>query len=98
MSSWEFAPKVTRASGSGTTVIEGGNPVRVWGIVFSHETGSNTTVDVRESGTTTVIFSVRVAANSVVVNDVMWIADKGLDIVSTSANMNVTVFHSQPGS
>jgi hypothetical protein len=104
MSSWEFAPNITRLtiSASGVaTQLESGLPVRIWGFIISNTgTGSATTVSVQDMDGTD-IFDWRPGSGGSVAYDTKFIADNGFQFIATGAgatDMECTVFHSHPGS
>lgn len=101
MSSWGFAPKITNTSftGSGTTELEDGLPIRIWGYTLTNTNASATrVVTLRASDNSKDYVVISVTAGETVVSDVKWIADRGLEINSDGADIEAAVFHSHPGS
>jgi len=89
MSVQGFAPRVTRCPTSVTTTIANGESVRIYGINVS---GAQTVVFSNNAGTT--LFTI--VTNAVgVANNICWLADAGLKVLPSAAD--VVVFHSNPG-
>ena len=92
------APKSTRVGpGETDTEIESGDTITVYSIVCSNTTTSAETVTIEEAGTTTIKVRIRVPADNTTEVTTVFLADKGLQ-VTTPANTDCVIFHSQPGS
>lgn len=105
MSSWGFAPVVTRVTFSASDVateIADGEPIRVWGFAIANTGTSSTQVVTIQSGDgNTTYYSHTFGNGEFVMVDIKFIADKGLRVVSTGADfadLNCIFFHSNPGS
>jgi len=102
MNIFGYATIITRvapADTSGNDVYSGGI-VRVWGFTVSNTSAGTVTATVRtnESSPTT-LWSATIAANTTVTVPIPFIADKGLEVVASSANtLSFTFYHGQVGS
>jgi hypothetical protein len=99
---WDnFAPNYTRVAASQTDVAIGtagtaGGTIRIYNISMS-ATGGVGTVTLEEFGTTTVIATYQVASGvSFTLGGNGFLCNKGLQ-VTTSSNVEVTIFHSNVG-
>ena len=97
-----FAPIVTQITPSNTSAntVFGGGIVKVWGFTINRlPTGAGVVATVRtnEASPTTIWMGTLSPDQSVVVN-IPFIADKGLEVISASANLlSFTFWHSQVG-
>lgn len=104
MSSWGFAPRVTQISFSAaaTTEVEEGEPIRIWGYTVANiDANGATSVTLRSADGNTNYAVHSIADNSTFISDVSWIADKGLEVVTSgggAADIEVSIFHGAPGS
>lgn len=105
MSSWGFAPRVSRLTFSASGVasqLASGEPVRVWGYAIANTgTGSTTQVDVQSADGSVTYSSHVFGVAEIEIVDVKFIADKGIQVVVTGANFadfNAVFFHSNSGS
>ena len=106
MGSWGFAPRVTQMSfsGAGTTQVEVENgdaqPIRIWGYAIANTTAGAIAVTLRSgTGATDVDYAVHsIGAGDTIISDISWIADKGLEVNSAATGIEVSIFHSAPGS
>lgn len=104
-----FAPKTTHISGiNGTTVIEDGEPIKVWGILIGTNSTTSAPVSCKiQDADGNVLFPdfsanfktdappARTENRYHIVKT--FLADNGLQIVTESPSFTVTVFHSHPG-
>ncbi len=105
MSSWGFAPRVSRMTFTASDVassLESGLPVRIWGFVIAN-TGTSTTnvVTIRSADGNTVYYVHTFGNSETVIFDTKFIADLGISATVTGANFadfNICFFHSNAGS
>lgn len=95
---WDnFAPNYTRTAASQTdAAIASGGSIRIYNISMS-STGGAGTVTLEEFGTSTVIATYQVASGvSFTLGGNGFLAAKGVQ-VTTSSNVECTIFHSNQG-
>jgi hypothetical protein len=101
MNFFGFAPIVTNIQPTDTngTDVFAGNIVKVWGFSVSKIGAGNATVTVRTNETLpATVFMGLIAANTSVIVPIPFIADKGLEVVTTSiSTTSFTFWHSQVG-
>jgi len=104
MSSWGFAPRTTSINLTATATdhpVVNGDNIRIWGFIISNSgSATDSIVSFRSfDGTKTYLtarMNTTVLAN--IVSKIKWIADKGLSVrSSTSTDIEITIFHSHPG-
>lgn len=88
------AARYTRVPPGSTTTFIAGGTIKVFGIVFTSTANANATLF--ESDGVTVIATIRTLNGASFELKAGFIADKGLKI-TTDANMECTVFHSNVG-
>jgi hypothetical protein len=111
MGAWDFASRttyVTFTTADENVKVMSGEPIRIWGIVYTKNGNSaqdDEYIEVRDGtgASGTLLQTVRVILRDTVVDDIPWIADQGLSFTVKSAAgdptlMKITVFHSQLGS
>lgn len=105
MSTWGFAPRVSRMTFSASdtySTLESGAALRIWGfIVANTSTGSTTSIQIEAADGSETYYFWTVAANDCSVSEIKFIADRGIRAKATGANfadLNIIWFHSQPGS
>jgi hypothetical protein len=93
-----FAAVVTHVAASQTDQqIESGGTIRVYAVVASAGAGGAGTVTIEDAGTTTVKLIMNVAASSTATLEFPFIADKGIQVTTSNANVTCTVLHSHAG-
>lgn len=103
MSNFDFARKITHISftGAATVEVESGSPIRIWGFSISNIGVSTATCTLQIADGSSVIAVHNILAGGNFISEIKWIADKGLEFVSSgagAADLEVTVWHSHPGS
>ena len=96
----EVAPKYTQGKMTETFTLEGGSPVKVFGMSFGNSsTSANIDFTMLDGdGTNTLaVFEIDGGENIILSNH--FIADKGLQFTTSSDNddLDIVVFHSNPG-
>lgn len=85
------------SGGGSAQTVESGEPIIVNGVVFTAGPATTTiTVTTADSDQTTFMI-VRLAASTTVTMDIPFIADKGLRVVPTTGDCDVSIFHLAPG-
>jgi hypothetical protein len=93
-----FAPKFTLLEDvTSNQAIENGEPVRVWGLVITNE-GAGLELEIRTGDGNTLLGTINVRANDVLVSDIKFVADKGLSFTGSASVSSILVWHSHPGS
>ena len=83
-------------AGSLTLTVASGEPIQVNGIEFMNDSGGALVVTVN-NGAGTKICAFDIADAATVEWAVPFLADAGLQIVSSGAGLNAVVFHNNPG-
>ena len=113
MSSWGFAPRFTRLIFTGVNAanavqVASGESIRVWGFIVSNPANiNNNSITIESADGTTTLYSMEILGRGKIVMDTPFIADAGLRAFITDGGsgteaealeIEVTFFHSHPGS
>lgn len=106
MGSWSFASRIGRLTFTGTgsgnaQQLASGAAVRVWGFVVAHKGASGTpVVTIQDADGDNTYFSIPMSTRTSFVMDTPFIADRGIraHVSSNATDVEITFFHSHPGS
>lgn len=94
-----FAPRVSQVNLTDTNAVDiaNGDKIEIWGFSLSNTSGAGKTVTLRAADGSSDYVVVTLTTNASFTSNVKWVADKGLEVVTTLGNVGVTIYHSNPG-
>ena len=82
---------------SSSLALESSNPITVYSVTFTNLTAGLASASMRTITGNVLIASIRVQANSSLVVDIPFLADRGLRVVGSGSSLRITVCHSSSG-